>query len=70
MAFLLRPDYCSAGYGRGAALGVAASMPRWSLGTMPFRLMRLLAVDIAGVVALFRHAAGAGLPREEFVRRT
>ncbi len=36
-----------------ALLGVMHLMPEWSQGTMPFRLMRLLVVVVAGVVAYF-----------------
>ena len=53
-----------------ALLGVMHLMPEWSLGTMPFRLMRLLAVVIAGVVAYFATLLVLGFRVKEFVRRT
>ena len=34
-----------------ALLGVMYLMPEWSQGTMPFRLLRLMVVVVAGVVA-------------------
>ena len=36
-----------------ALLGMMHVMPEWSLGTMPYRLMRLMAVVCVGVVAYF-----------------
>lgn len=53
-----------------ALLGVMHLMPEWSLGTMPFRLMRLLAVVIAGMVAYFATLLVLGFRVKEFVRRT
>ena len=50
-----------------ALLGVMHLMPEWSLGTMPFRLMRLLAVVIAGVVAYFATLLVLGFRVKEFV---
>ena len=52
-----------------ALLGVMHLMPEWSLGTMPFRLMRLLAVVIAGVVAYFATLLVLGFRVKEFVAR-
>ena len=45
-------------------------MPEWSLGTMPFRLMRLLVVVVAGVVAYFATLLLLGFRVKEFARRT
>ncbi|MGE6062531.1 hypothetical protein, partial [Klebsiella pneumoniae] len=45
-------------------------MPEWSLGTMPYRLMRLMAVVGVGVVAYFATLAVLGFKVKEFARRT
>lgn len=53
-----------------ALLGVMHLMPEWSQGTMPFRLMRLLVVVVAGVVAYFATLLVLGFRVKEFARRT
>ncbi len=53
-----------------ALLGVMHIMPEWSQGTMPFRLMRLLVVVVAGVVAYFATLLVLGFRVKEFARRT
>ena len=45
-------------------------MPEWSQGTMPFRLMRLMVVVVAGVVAYFATLLLLGFRLKEFARRT
>ena len=57
MAFLLR-------------LVVAVLVPEWSLGTMPWRLLRLMAVVLAGIAAYFAALAVLGFKVKEFARRT
>lgn len=37
----------------GVLLGMLHIMPEWSLGTMPWRLLRLMAVVLAGIAAYF-----------------
>ncbi len=53
-----------------ALLGMMYVMPEWSLGTMPYRLMRLMAVVGVGVVAYFATLAVLGFKVKEFARRT
>ncbi len=53
-----------------ALLGMMHVMPEWSLGTMPYRLMRLMAVVGVGVVAYFATLAVLGFKVKEFARRT
>ena len=53
-----------------ALLGMLYVMPDWSAGTMPFRLMRLMAVVVVGVVAYFATLAVLGFKVKEFTRRT
>ena len=53
-----------------ALLGMMHVMPEWSLGTMPYRLMRLMAVVCVGVVAYFATLAVLGFKVKEFARRT
>jgi putative peptidoglycan lipid II flippase len=53
-----------------ALLGVMHIMPEWSQGTMPFRLLRLLVVVVAGVVAYFATLLLLGFRVKEFARRT
>lgn len=53
-----------------ALLGMMSIMPEWSLGTMPYRLMRLMAVVGVGVVAYFATLAVLGFKVKEFARRT
>jgi putative peptidoglycan lipid II flippase len=45
-------------------------MPEWSQGTMPFRLLRLMAVVGVGVVAYFASLLLLGFRVKEFARRT
>lgn len=53
-----------------ALLGMMHVMPEWSLGTMPYRLLRLMAVVGVGVVAYFATLAVLGFKVKEFARRT
>jgi len=53
-----------------ALVGVMYLMPEWSQGTMPFRLMRLMVVVVAGVVAYFATLLLLGFRLKEFARRT
>lgn len=53
-----------------ALLGVMYLMPEWSQGTMPFRLLRLMVVVVAGVVAYFATLLLLGFRVKEFARRT
>ncbi|MCR1303427.1 MULTISPECIES: murein biosynthesis integral membrane protein MurJ [Enterobacter] len=53
-----------------ALLGMMYVMPEWSQGTMPYRLMRLMAVVVVGVVAYFATLAVLGFKMKEFTRRT
>ncbi len=53
-----------------ALLGMLHVMPEWSQGTMPYRLMRLMAVVGVGVVAYFATLAVRGFKVKEFARRT
>ena len=53
-----------------ALLGMMYVMPEWSLGTMPYRLLRLLGVVVVGVVAYFATLAILGFKIKEFARRT
>ncbi|MDU5687951.1 MAG: lipid II flippase MurJ, partial [Kluyvera cryocrescens] len=53
-----------------ALLGMMHVMPEWSLGTMPYRLLRLLAVVVVGIVAYFATLAILGFRIKEFARRT
>ena len=48
---------------------VAGIMPEWSLGTMPWRLLRLMAVVVAGIAAYFAALAVMGFKVKEFARR-
>jgi hypothetical protein len=47
-----------------ALLGMMYVMPEWSLGTMPYRLMRLMAVVVRRGGGLLCHARGAGFQSE------
>lgn len=51
-------------------LGMMHIMPEWSQGSMPFRLMRLMAVVVAGIVAYFATLMLLGFRVKEFARRT
>ena len=51
-------------------LGMMHIMPEWSQGTMPFRILRLLAVVVAGIVAYFATLLLLGFKVKEFARRT
>ena len=54
----------------GVLLGMLHIMPDWSLGTMPWRLLRLMAVVVAGIAAYFAALAVLGFKVKEFARRT
>ena len=54
----------------GALIGMMMVMPAWDLGTMPYRILRLLAVVIVGVVAYFATLAVLGFRVRDFARRT
>jgi integral membrane protein MviN len=51
-------------------LGMMHIMPEWSQGTMPFRILRLFAVVVAGIVAYFATLLLLGFKVKEFARRT
>jgi putative peptidoglycan lipid II flippase len=53
-----------------ALVGMLYVMPEWAQGTMPYRLMRLMAVVVVGVVAYFATLAVLGFKVKEFTRRT
>ncbi|MEY6762219.1 murein biosynthesis integral membrane protein MurJ [Kluyvera ascorbata] len=53
-----------------ALIGLMHVMPEWSQGTMPYRLLRLLGVVVAGIVAYFASLAILGFKIKEFARRT
>lgn len=53
-----------------ALLGMMHIMPEWSQGTMPFRILRLMAVVIVGIVAYFATLMLLGFKAKEFARRT
>ncbi|MDR9891715.1 murein biosynthesis integral membrane protein MurJ [Pseudenterobacter timonensis] len=53
-----------------ALLGMMHVMPDWAQGTMPWRLLRLMAVVMVGVVAYFATLAVLGFKVKEFTRRT
>jgi len=53
-----------------ALVGMLYVMPDWALGTMPYRLLRLMAVVVVGVVAYFATLAVLGFKVKEFARRT
>ncbi|KFC09382.1 putative peptidoglycan lipid II flippase [Trabulsiella guamensis ATCC 49490] len=53
-----------------ALLGMMHMMPEWSQGTMPFRLLRLMAVVLVGIAAYFATLALLGFKLKEFTRRT
>jgi putative peptidoglycan lipid II flippase len=53
-----------------ALVGMLYVMPDWALGTMPYRLLRLMAVVVVGVVAYFATLAVLGFKVREFARRT
>ncbi|XNM56787.1 murein biosynthesis integral membrane protein MurJ [Escherichia coli] len=54
----------------GVLLGMLHIMPEWSLGTVPWRLLRLMAVVLAGIAAYFAALAVLGFKVKEFARRT
>lgn len=54
----------------GALIGMMMVMPAWDVGTMPYRILRLLAVVIVGVVAYFATLAALGFKVRDFARRT
>ena len=51
-------------------VGMLHIMPEWSLGTMPWRLLRLMVVVVAGIAAYFAALAVMGFKVKEFARRT
>ncbi|EHG7580328.1 MULTISPECIES: murein biosynthesis integral membrane protein MurJ [Citrobacter] len=51
-------------------VGMLHIMPEWSQGTMPWRLLRLMAVVVAGAAAYFAALAVLGFKVKEFARRT
>ena len=53
-----------------ALVGMMSVMPAWDIGAMPWRLLRLLAVVVAGVVAYFATLAALGFRVRDFARRT
>ena len=53
-----------------ALLGMMYVMPDWAQGTMPYRLMRLMAVVVVGIMAYFATLAVLGFKVKEFARRT
>ena len=53
-----------------ALVGMLYIMPDWSQGTMLWRLLRLMAVVVAGIAAYFAALAVLGFKVKEFVRRT
>lgn len=53
-----------------ALLGMMQVMPAWDLGTMPYRLLRLVAVVTVGVVAYFATLILLGFRPRDFARRT
>ncbi|MOA11439.1 putative peptidoglycan biosynthesis protein MurJ [compost metagenome] len=54
----------------GALVGMMYVMPEWSNGTMLYRLLRLMAVVVVGIVAYFATLAVLGFKVKEFARRT
>ncbi|WP_312685629.1 murein biosynthesis integral membrane protein MurJ [Kosakonia sp.] len=53
-----------------ALLGMLHVMPEWSQGTMLYRLLRLMAVVLVGIIAYFATLAALGFKVKEFTRRT
>jgi putative peptidoglycan lipid II flippase len=53
-----------------ALVGMLYVMPEWSQGGMPYRLARLMAVVLVGVVAYFATLALLGFRPRDFARRT
>ena len=51
-------------------LGMMHIMPEWSQGTMPWRILRLMAVVVAGIAAYFATLLVLGFRIKEFARRT
>ncbi len=51
-------------------VGMLYVMPEWAQGTMPYRLLRLMAVVLVGIVAYFATLAALGFKVKEFARRT
>lgn len=54
----------------GALIGMMMVMPAWDIGSMPYRILRLLAVVCVGVVAYFATLAVLGFRVKDFSRRT
>lgn len=53
-----------------ALFAVMQVMPDWEQGTMPWRLLRLMAVVIAGAAAYFITLGAMGFRPRDFARRT
>ncbi|HKN04842.1 MAG TPA: lipid II flippase MurJ, partial [Buttiauxella sp.] len=51
-------------------LGMMHVMPAWDLGSMAYRLLRLMAVVIAGIAAYFATLMVLGFRVKDFARRT
>jgi putative peptidoglycan lipid II flippase len=51
-------------------VGMMHIMPAWDLGTMPYRLLRLMAVVVAGIAAYFATLTVLGFRVKDFARRT
>ncbi|WP_312774966.1 murein biosynthesis integral membrane protein MurJ [Atlantibacter hermannii] len=54
----------------GALIGMMMVMPAWDIGSMPYRILSLLAVVCVGVVAYFATLAVLGFRVKDFARRT
>ncbi|WP_312387219.1 murein biosynthesis integral membrane protein MurJ [Atlantibacter hermannii] len=54
----------------GALIGMMMVMPAWDIGSMPYRILRLVAVVCVGVVAYFATLAVLGFRVKDFARRT
>ena len=54
----------------GALIGMMMVMPAWDICSMPYRILRLLAVVCVGVVAYFATLAVLGFRVKDFARRT
>jgi len=50
--------------------GMMHVMPAWDLGSMPYRLLRLMAVVVAGIAAYFATLMVLGFRVKDFARRT
>lgn len=54
----------------GALVGMMMVMPAWDTGSMPYRILRLMAVVGVGVAAYFATLAALGFRVRDFARRT